>query len=350
MKKIVLLLFLGCAATLTSSSSFGFREWDTINSPNQPGRVFLTNFQILKSSGSVAQIPWSDYYWPHQKGGIAFRWQGSTGVLLNHNQLNRASEAQLNALSPAEKYDLLMQQYDFPIARKQREQARHATASWAGYCQGVAVAATNFLEPETLSREIQLPNGSLKTITFYSSDIKALLALASSQSSGHFNRYGMRCDNSKLSESGACWDTNPATFYIALTNWVGNAKKPLLLDVDPTIEVWNAAIISYRAKLSKITGISSQSADGTARRVRVDLSVEHTLGTKPSRERVGTKRKTTQYAFTLELDKNENIIGGEWISSNRPDFVWIASNAKLTPGYFGKLTDMIVFNESRVGR
>jgi hypothetical protein len=37
---------------------------------------------------------------------------------------------------------------------------------------------------------------------------------------------------------------------------------------------------------------------------------------------------TKSYNFILDLDSNYNIIGGTWVSTDRPDFIW-----KINEGY-----------------
>jgi len=47
---------------------------------------------------------------------------------------------------------------------------------------------------------------------------------------------------------------------------------------------------------------------------------------KPSYQPVlGTEQERlipTNYKYVLELDSRDQIIGGEWISDNRPDLIW----------------------------
>jgi hypothetical protein len=46
-----------------------------------------------------------------------------------------------------------------------------------------------------------------------------------------------------------------------------------------------------------------------------------------------------KYDYTLELDRNGKIIGGAWISTDRPDFIWLQERPMFA-GYYQKLQDI----------
>jgi hypothetical protein len=46
---------------------------------------------------------------------------------------------------------------------------------------------------------------------------------------------------------------------------------------------------------------------------------------------------TRYYEYTLELDPVGSVIGGEWISETRPDFLWVKEKAKT---FTGKLSGL----------
>ena len=43
-----------------------------------------------------------------------------------------------------------------------------------------------------------------------------------------------------------------------------------------------------------------------------------------------------EYEYALELDAHNNIVGGSWISFERPDFIWKIEKPKFK-GYFKRL-------------
>lgn len=323
---------LFAAIYIFSINSFAIREWDVTNSPSALFESYDDNFQRLPSKGSIRGELWSDTYWPSQEGRAAWRWQqGKTqgGIsnpysysLYSLRQIERMSEDDLNRLSPAEKYDILRGRYDYPTVKNEIYRTSPNHPKWFGLCHAVAAVTALYQEPQSQLVSIPLGNGRTKQMVLYSSDIKALLALSVDRTSMQNAIYlGQRCQPG-APNSSACWDSNPGSFYIAIANMVGILKKPLIIDIDRGPEVWNSVIKSYSSVLSKKEGISSKAHPRTVREVRVDMTVLHTVGSTPQKSAVGESLSTAKYSFTLELDSEENILGGEWLSDDRPDLIW----------------------------
>ncbi|MEK7358099.1 MAG: hypothetical protein AAB250_16755 [Bdellovibrionota bacterium] len=340
--------FLLVIAMLISSQSHAWRRMD--NLADNAANIYTdyyNQFDVLPTKGTVSKKPWSDTYWPSQKGGAAWRWQRKNPShpifydTKGPRALAKMSETELDTLSPAEKYDILMNRFDYPTVDQERKRTSADHPKWFGLCHAVAMVQTNYQEPEPRTYRIVLPDGTSKNLTFQSSDIKALLAMALNQATTQFGfSIGSRCESNSVSSSGRCWDTHPATFYIALGNSVGMMEESLILDVDPGAEVWNAAVVSYSAKITPKKGVSAAAARGTLREVRVDLTLEQIIGAQPNRAKVGAKTKKVSYSFTLEIGRDEEILGGEWISNNRPDMVWNAPFSSRLGGYFAELENM----------
>ena len=227
-----------CVALVAASlNAFAFREWDYLNDPERIFSSHDNNFQSLPSKGSINSNLWSDTYWPNQEGGAAWRWQfGKTnesgGVAVNPHsyrlysgdQVSRMSDAQINQLSPAEKYDIIEGRFDYPTVQREKQRALPSSPKWFGLCHAVAAVTALYQEPQTQDVETEI-GGQTRLVTFYASDIKALLALSVNTSAAHYGAYmGVRCDKAN-SDYAECWDTNPASFYIALTNMVGVLKS-----------------------------------------------------------------------------------------------------------------------------
>ena len=53
-------------------------------------------------------------------------------------------------------------------------------------------------------------------------------------------------------------------------------------------------------------------------------------------EPTDSSRGYESYTYTLELDNDNNIVGGNWISFNRPDFI-ILKNSEKIQGIFQDL-------------
>ena len=70
--------------------------------------------------------------------------------------------------------------------------------------------------------------------------------------------------------------------------------------------------------------------------MRVSTTVVYSVETAPSTEPIGVVEDENVYEYWLELDKNGEIIGGRWVSDDRPDFIYRES-APLFQGYFKRL-------------
>ena len=85
-------LFISCSEVDSSTVSVGFLQSDVdehiisrvhipsaIDGYNEPelilGEGYERNFRALPTQGSLDVEPWSDTYWPENKGGIAHRWR-----------------------------------------------------------------------------------------------------------------------------------------------------------------------------------------------------------------------------------------------------------------------------------
>jgi len=63
-------------------------------------------------------------------------------------------------------------------------------------------------------------------------------------------------------------------------------------------------------------------APGTVEQVRVAASLTYVKETTPAWDAHPPYLVVEKYEYWLELDENENIIGGEHLAYNRPDFAW----------------------------
>ncbi|MEY2987498.1 MAG: hypothetical protein RJB13_1019, partial [Pseudomonadota bacterium] len=126
--------------------------WDEYNNPAllDSGAVF--KFSDLPLSGTSLKIPWSDIYWPSHLGGIALRWTSGlqapfSATSPTEEQVNAMSVDELNALSPAEKYDIFMGRFDYPTVQAELIRTHPSMPTWYGLCHGWAAASVNYSEP-----------------------------------------------------------------------------------------------------------------------------------------------------------------------------------------------------------
>ena len=81
-------------------------------------------FADLPLSGEAEKRPWSGDYWAKNKGGIGYRWKTDEKhdyELPTAEQVQSWTPEQVDLLSPAEKYDLYLENTSFPLhARSKR--------------------------------------------------------------------------------------------------------------------------------------------------------------------------------------------------------------------------------------
>lgn len=142
---------------------------------------------------------------------------------------------------------------------------------------------------------------------------------------------------------GSCDDVNPGTFHVAITNWIGIQKYPLIMDMSSKEQVWNYPQWKYkfdsravsRADANRIiTGNSTDEYkfNPAAKQFRsVAMTIYHSNAFVEERltNTISTDQryKSQVFYYILELNDSGDIIGGEWVSEsqrNHPDFIWVA--------------------------
>jgi hypothetical protein len=268
------------------------------------------------------------------------------------------TQAQIKALSPAEKYDIFVGRYDYPLVqaewkRTSRGPGEPAIESWEGLCHGWAHAAINYKEP----KPVVVRNADGIEIPFGSSDVKALLTFFQGDAFDEAppRRFlGLRCDDNlartpSAANSDACRDTNAGSFHLLLAHYVAKLDIPLVADVTRDLEVWNHPIFSYSVKLEGSQPPSQGAAPGTVREVRVQTTVDFVREGPPRwQATVGTTLNPVEireYRYRLELDADDRIIGGAWEANTRPDFLWVHKRPPFS-GYYEKLEQIYELSTS----
>lgn len=340
--------------------------------------VFENIFDIeeLKlDEGRVSKQPWSDWYWPISVGQLSFRYADDNFIeayeyenpseeeiwpfMYEYHSQNPATPADINKLSPSEKYDILMGDTNFTLTKqmllagKSYQDSQGKVESWMGLCHGWAVASY-MLERPVNSIEVTAADG-VTQVPFRPSDLKALgtLLWATGQQSTKF--VGGRCntkDPETDPESGRildqeCFDNNPGTWHKAVITEVGVNKKSFVMDATFDYEVWNHPVVAYEFSyfnpktsaeyvsleeaMVKIEDFdndkfSKYRSSRTKYVVGVMMEVEYMIETMPNTYETDQEwnddSHTAYYVYDLELDTNGNIIGGEWYNNKHPDFLW----------------------------
>ncbi|MBC74558.1 MAG: hypothetical protein CME64_00930 [Halobacteriovoraceae bacterium] len=250
-------------------------------------------------------------------------------------------------MSAASKYDYLFGDQN-TIFNKEIDFAdsvynRHNRIShWFGICHGTAIASFSYPEPV---KGVTVKAFNNSDLHFTSIDIKRLAAYVWAENQKQSFQVGGRCYSNELgSREAFCLDTNPATFHLSLLNYIGVYGKTFIIDNAYDSMVWNRPVLSFRYKyknpLTKLPSnklkysllklenyVNDPKAKFRAKDafyiVEVEMTVELLYGDKdPKPNRLDSAYKIN-YSYDLEIDRNGNIIGGEWITKYHPDFTWM---------------------------
>lgn len=337
-----------------------------INGPIDKNIFSNANFD----QGQAQKIPWAGYYWPTAKGGIGNRYADPHFPQSDHFKKNYDhyqknsmkvsgnSMDQLSQLSPAEKYDYLMNDPQWSLTLAVWNEGKFfldrtgSVETWMGICHGWAPAAIAVQEPVKYV-DLNLPQDK-GTLRFYPHDIKALASQLWAMVPFNVEFVGGRCDlkNPHRDENGRltdpeCFDMNPSAWHLALTHQLGKNQQSFVLDATYDYEVWNQPIYSY--KLNYFNPATQQSGPvatsiipyaslnndpyrkyrpaNVAYIVGVISEIQYVDESEPSPQDNSTGNPfehlvTVTYYYDLELDANYTIVGGEWYQQEHPDMLW----------------------------
>lgn len=343
MKLLVVFFFLisSCAQPHAEKSSLA-SAWQSHDDPDMMRMNLQYDFTKLPQSGQVAKEPWSASYWPNVGGGIARRWQGKVGAKvkkMDYKRVRRMSFETIARLSSAEKMDIYLSHYNFPLANSEyRKSKGWFTKSWVGMCHGWAPAAIREPLP---GASVTMTNRDGIRIKFYQDDIKALLTR--SYAYGTENDVFIGSRNTKK-------DNNAGTLHVILANLVGLRQQSFGIDRDLDKQVWNQPVYSYHSETGTpypYRGRGGKVAYGTRYLVEVETKLtyvdEHKSGSTIPRPNLF---RNLYLKYTLELDASKRIIGGsfakkykyelkksngqiviKWGSQRRPDYIFQVVNA-----------------------
>lgn len=348
--KFMFLVMLLCVSVYSNASSMGDakRGWMRVSDP----AIMSANVRELAALPLQGQIKnpkrgWSSNHWPMNKGGINYRWNAEvpTGFNLVSPTLEDAttmSEAELAELSPTEKWDMFNGRYDYPLKAAIASYARAEVPDWFGICDGWAGAAMNHDEPEP----VVLRNADGIQIPFGTSDIKALLSWYYARVHRDGYAYtGQRCNDDQPND--LCkYDMNPGAFHLVLTNRLGLKGLSFVTELNPNSPVSNHLAANYIAEImAKDLPPSSTAAPGTVKMVRFTTMVWFVQDAPNSWTPVlGTSAQNNQlktYSYELELDARGRVIGGEWLTDERPDFLWLSKKVEKFEGLFARLSEAL---------
>lgn len=319
---------------------------------------------VLRSSTVLSEV-WSYHAFPVHLGGLARRF--GTPTDLSWPELRARHEAtpadQLIAegrsaeLSPLEKYewltglDVALSQAEWLEGAAYQERLREIP-TWIGICHGTAPASLVHPRPR---RSVHMITPDHQGLVFSPSDLKALLSFSWARSGGASAILGRRCADVLVPgarPSGSCRDTNPAAMHLAIVNLLGRQRRPLIMDASAGREVWNRVIVGYRYQyfrpgprnltselaralvdvaLWRSDPLREHRSPRAEKIVGIEMELTYVIGTEPSAlatDAVENDRHETMWLrYDLELDARGDVIGGEWLEHEHPDFLWVVAPA-----------------------
>jgi hypothetical protein len=193
---------------------------------------------------------------------------------------------------------------------------------------------------------------SVNNVTFEPMDIKALITQIYDTANVGTIFTGQRCNLQDPPKdiygrfvNEECRDISPGFFHLTITNYIGRFGKSFVVDVSADYEVWNHPVVKYEILQQKkispedVMSLYFPDANATAYPFNRDaksllfVETEMYYVTESDENNSGLKDKYTRtkyYFYILELDLQENIIGGEWVAASHylhPDFIYVPVGA-----------------------
>lgn len=328
MKFLILALFL---------SNFAYSAG--ISPGDQPSKIlknYSNLFVSLPLAGKIQDktLGWPGGHWPSNLGSISHRWSANDPEVFTYSyrslqELRSTPQYLINAMSPAEKLSIYQRDYSYKLVDKIRSLYSSDESDWHGICHGVAAAQMNHGEPQKKT----VTNRDGIKIEFYSSDLKGLISYYyANVSNSKAVQAGLRC-HSNDSRDINCQGINPATFHLVLANKIGLDKKPFIADIDHGVEVWNQVAIAFSSYIVNEYPVNANADSRAVKMLRVQTEVTYESTIQPTFGPViGTNLAEYlhyNYEYYLEIDSYGDVIGGQWISDLRTDFLFLRDKARF---------------------
>lgn len=285
----------------------------------------ITAADVASGMRGRAEItPWSGPWYPFLNNRLV------AGRVADHARYLDRRDPDYRA-SPLAKYALFVRRHapeeaDFTAGECERWELDHHSyltlrrnerpylpfLEWQGHCEGLAAAS--ILHPEPV-RPVRRAG-----ITFTPADLKALLIESGIGAQAMF--YGRRAkprwfygDDDRRRRRDLA-DLGPALFHELLAHFIRDLRRPLIVDVNSDLKVFNYATYAFTSTIVPRRGRPNRYLV-TTRITFADYVAEGHGGTKPG-------QKT--YRCELATDNRGLVTGGRWLYRNtfdHPDYVWI---------------------------
>jgi hypothetical protein len=247
--------------------------------PSDNPAMFNANLEYrvaeLPQTGEARNIPWAGNYWPVYQDSINYKWAGAStkpastkygeafgvtgvenGVSQYHGIDGQADRTACTTDSQCNS------QLGESCSKRDGQTNGRCIPTWWGICHAWAPAAILLPEP----KKAVTYNG----VDFKVQDIKALLTLVHDRTQTKF--VSLRCDRldgqneitfdkygRPNNNNGECRDTNPGTFHVLMTNYLGKQGESFVYDRTWDGEVWNQPLRGYR--ITEMTEVSALQAN-----------------------------------------------------------------------------------------
>jgi len=249
--------------------------WTQQDSPSLFSDDLEYRFAELPLTGEVSTSPWAGSYWPVYEDSINQKWAGpaSDSPAAKYGEAFGVQDIEdaVSASNGVDKYasrtactndDACDDLIGEGCAIRDGETEGVCIPTWWGICHAWAPASMSVPEPQhPVTR-----NG----VTFEVNDIKALATLGYDATNSRF--VSLRCNEDEAADdieydgydrpSGSdaeCADTNPGTYHVLLTNYLGLRDLSFVEDRTWDDEVWNQPLRGFRITHSE--PISAQDAN-----------------------------------------------------------------------------------------
>ena len=236
-----------------------------------------------------SRIPWSGYWWPTNIGRLINGYDGHP--------------------SPLEKYDAYATGY-YPaeVATYGQENEYDPDAyAWHGHCDNWSAASILFPEPTTA--------GDLNGVLFNVGDKKGILTISLKErvsATFYGTRFTEEEDNDDIYPGGV------EGFHETLISYIKIQGKPIIMDLDPGVQIWNYPAYQYEMEWTDTPGRRNVTC-------RVWFASDSVAP-----DYVGTRSFSQTFSYWLAIDDEGELLDepGGWEGGNHPDFLWYPSSVR----------------------
>ncbi len=236
----------------------------------------------LPMSGGATVSPWAGNYWPTYQDSINHRWDGAAsesaaskyGTAFGVSDIedkvskNYGIDRYSSRTACTSSTDCDSEMAESCAIRRDETEGR-CIPTWWGICHAWAPLSLSVPEP----KHAVTHNG----VDFKVNDIKALLTLSWNRTYSKF--VSTRCNKNEndlthdaygnYREDPECENTNPATWHIIATNYLGIRNESFVYDRTYDYQVWNQPLRNYEisrqeeisaVEANRLTGVSAEGA------------------------------------------------------------------------------------------